>query len=62
MGAAPDSYPWIRAAQYANCTPWELIARDDGIWWRNELLATQRNETQAQQTQARRRQQHQARR
>lgn len=41
----PESYSWFRAAKYLGCTPWALIERDDGLWWRNEALATERNET-----------------
>jgi hypothetical protein len=29
---------WIVAAQYLGVPVWDLVARDDGRWWRDEAL------------------------
>ena len=54
MGAVPASYPWIRAAKYLGVAPWELIARDDGIWWCNQAIAIENAEHLAQRDMAKR--------
>ncbi len=45
MGAVPAVYPWIRAAKYLGVPVWDLLKRDDGIWWCNQACAIENAES-----------------
>lgn len=45
MGACPEDYNVVKAAQYLGCKPWELM--EQPIWWRDRAIKFMNAETQA---------------
>lgn len=47
MGAIPDTYLVMRAADRLNCTVWDLLERDDYVYWLNWALTVDAAESDA---------------
>lgn len=45
MGECPDDYALIKAANYLNCKPWELM--EQSMWWRIRALKFMTAEAEA---------------
>jgi hypothetical protein len=45
MGACPEDYNLVKAAQYLGVAPWELMKQS--IWWRERAIKFMNAETQA---------------
>jgi hypothetical protein len=48
LARCPDWYPFIKAAQYLNCKPWELMEAPGATYWKEKALKARTAEIQAQ--------------